>query len=210
MKLTATQLMIIAGLLAAIAAIAVVVLLVVPQFHALTELDGRKLAVEQEMAQTKTTLGQLEQVKRGAAETQAQLIKISNQVPDSPELPTLVIEMQNAADSAGLDFQSIKPAIPAPPSPLGYGAISVTMKLQGRWADILDFLRRTQRMTRLVRQVSVEVVPATTGASASAATTPTPDTPVDLTTNVVIKVYVMSPSTIAPSSGAPAGTTPTP
>ena len=208
MKLTATQLMIIAGVMAAIAAIAVVVLLIAPQFQAITELDGRKLAVEQEMAQTKTTLSQLEQVKRGAAETQAQLIKISNQVPDSPELPTLVIEMQNAADSAGLDFQSIKPVIPTPPSPLGYSAIGVTMKLQGRWADILDFLRRTQRMTRAVRQVSVEVLPATTGASTS--TTPTPDTPIDLTANVVIKVYVMAPSTNAPSSGAPAGTTPKP
>ena len=158
MKLTATQLMIIAGVMAALVTIAVVVLLIAPQFQAITELDGRKLAVEQEMTQTKTRLSQLEQVKRGAAETQAQLIKISNQVPDSPELPTLIIEMQNAADSAGLDFQSIKPAIPAPPSPLGYSAIGVNMKLQGRWADILDFLRRTQRMTRAVRQVSVEVV----------------------------------------------------
>lgn len=205
MKLTATQLMIAAGVLAGIVVVAAVLLLVVPQFQTLTELDGRKVAAEQSMSQTKATLTQLEQVKRGAAETQAQLIKISNQVPDSPELPTLVIELQNAADSAGLNFQSIKPVAPTPPSSLGFSAAAVTVKLQGRWADILDFLRRTQRMTRSVRLVSVEVLPATT--TGSTVTTPTPDTPVDLTANVVLKVYVMAPTSAGASSAAPAGTT---
>ncbi len=205
MKISATQMMIAAGVLALVVALAAVFLLVVPQFSQLGDLQARRLAAEQTMSQTQAKLVQLEQVKRGASETQAQLIKISNEVPDSPELPTLVLELQNAADSAGLDFQSIKPAEPVDVTTAKYKEISIQMKLQGRWADVLDFLRRTQKMTRAVRMVAVEVVPAPLPGG-SLATTPTPDTPIDLTTNLTMKVYVMAlPS--AAASAAPAAPT---
>lgn len=210
MKISASQMMIVAGVIAVIVAVAAVFLLVVPQFTQLSDLEARRVAAEQTMSQTQSTLLQLEQVKRGASETQAQLIKISNEVPDSPELPTLVLELQNAADSAGLDFQSIKPNTPTEASAAGYKEISIQMKLQGRWADILDFLRRTQKMTRGVRMVSVELLPAPL-ITGSAAATPTPDTPIDLTTNLTMKVYVMAlPSAAASAAPAPAPAPATP
>jgi Tfp pilus assembly protein PilO len=204
MKISAIQMMIAAGVLAFVVAAAAVFLLVVPQFTQLGDLEARRLAAEQTMSATQAKLVQLEQVKRGASETQAQLIKISNQVPDSPELPTLVLELQNAADSAGLDFQSIKPAEPIDVTAANYREIAIQIKLQGRWADVLDFLRRTQKMTRAIRMVAVEVVPAPS-AGGSVATTPTPDTPIDLTTNLMMKVYVMAqPSAAASAAPAPA------
>jgi type IV pilus assembly protein PilO len=210
MKISATQLMIGAGLLALVVAVAAIFLLVAPQIGQLSDLEAQRVASEQTMSQTQAQLGQLEQVKRGASETQAELIKISNEVPDSPELPTLVLEMQNAADSAGLDFQSIKPTVPAAPTGTGYQEVSIQMKLEGRWADILDFLRRTQKMTRAVRMVSVEVIPAPPQTTASAAATPTPDTPIDLTTNLTMKVYVMAlqsgAATATPPPAAPVAT----
>jgi len=206
MRIPATQMMIAAGVLALVVAGAAIFLLVVPQFAQLGDLETRRVAAEQTMSQTQATLAQLEQVKRGASETQAQLIRISNEVPDSPELPTLVLELQNAADSAGLDFQSIKPNTPVDMN-IGYKEISIQMKLQGRWADVLDFLRRTQKMTRGVRMISVELLPASL-ATGSTATTPTPDTPIDLTTNLSMKVYVMAlqskPATAAAPAAAPA------
>jgi Tfp pilus assembly protein PilO len=214
MKISATQLMIVAGVVALLVAAAAVFLLVVPQFSRLSDLEAQRVSAQQTMSQTQARLAQLEQIKRSASETQAQLIKISNQVPDSPELPTLVLELQNAADSAGLDFQSIKPTEPTTPKPApapapqaatGYDEISIQMRLQGRWADILDFLRRAQTMTRGVRMVSVELVPAPPPVG-SATTTPTPDTPIDLTTNLTMKVYVMSQApaaTTAPVQPAP-------
>lgn len=205
MRIPATQMMIAAGVLALVVAGAAIFLLVVPQFAQLGDLETRRVAAEQTMSQTQATLAQLEQVKRGASETQAQLIRISNEVPDSPELPTLVLELQNAADSAGLDFQSIKPNTPVDMN-IGYKEISIQMKLQGRWADVLDFLRRTQKMTRGVRMISVELLPASL-ATGSTATTPTPDTPIDLTTNLSMKVYVMAlqskPATAAAPAAAP-------
>ena len=203
MKISATQMMIAAGVLALVVAGAAIFLLVVPQVAQLGDLETRRVAAEQTMSQTKTTLVQLEQVKRGASETQAQLIKISNQVPDSPELPTLVLELQNAADSAGLDFQSIKPTEPADILGASYREISIQLKLEGRWADILDFLQRTHRMTRGVRMVSVELVPAPPVAGSTPAT-PTPDTPIGLTTNLTMKVYVMALSSTAATAVAPA------
>jgi type IV pilus assembly protein PilO len=206
MRISARQMMIVAGVLALVVAGAAIFLIVVPQLAQLGDLETRRVAAEQTMSQTRATLAQLEQVKRGASETQAQLIRISNEVPDSPELPTLVLELQNAADSAGLDFQSIKPNTPVDMN-IGYKEISIQMKLQGRWADVLDFLRRTQKMTRGVRMVSVELLPAPLPAGSSA-TTPTPDTPIDLTTNLSMKVYVMAlqskPATAAAPSAAPA------
>jgi Tfp pilus assembly protein PilO len=202
MKISAAQLMIAAGVLALVVAGAAVFLLVMPQFAQLSDLETRRVAAEQTMSQTQSKLAQLEQVKRGASETQAQLIKISNQVPDSPELPTLVLEMQNAADSAGLDFQSIKPAEPADVAGASYREIVIQMRLQGRWADVLDFVRRTQKMSRAVRMVSVELVPAPpTGGSV--ATTPTPDTPIDLTANLAMKVYVMALPSKATTTAVP-------
>jgi Tfp pilus assembly protein PilO len=206
MKISATQMMIAAGVLAFVVAAAAVFLLVVPQFAQLGDLETRRLTAEQTMGQTQAKLVQLEQVKRGASETQAQLIKISNEVPDSPELPTLVLELQNAADSAGLDFQSIKPAEPTDVPAASYREIAIQMKLQGRWADVLDFLRRTQKMTRGVRMVSVELVPGPL-VTGSTVTTPTPDTPIDLTTNLTMKVYVMALSSAA-ASAAPAPAAP--
>jgi type IV pilus assembly protein PilO len=188
MKLTSMQKML--GVVAAIVVvlIAAVVLLVVPKFSELAQLDVELQAAKDQVDQTKALLAQLDQARSNAALTQAELLALANQMPENPELPSLLIELQDVSNTAGVRFNRVVvPGDPAPIAGAGYIEIPVSVEITGKWADILDYLRRINGMTRAIRVMRVAFPQPTTSASTTETVEP------DLTSTLDIKAYVMSP-----------------
>ena len=197
MRLTSFQkLMAVVGAIA-LAAIVAIMLLIVPQFTALSQLSTDQQSAEADVAQTRTQLAQLEQAKEAAAVTQSQLLKLSNEFPDSPDLPSLIIELQDVANASGLRFNEITPAEPITIVGAKYTQIPITVKLWGGWADMLDYLQRLNHMTRAIRVSDVQLTPALGNDAPTSTAEP------ELEGDLTMRAFVMAVPT-GTSSGTPA------
>lgn len=204
MKITSMQKLIAFVVVILIAAAAAVVLVVLPRFGELDTLALQKTSAEQQLQQAKGILAQLEEAKSRSAVTEADMLKIGTQMPDSPQLPTLIIELQDIANDSGVSVTSFSPGQPTPNSNGKYTEIAMTTQLTTEWDDLLYYLRRLSASTRLLRVTNVTINPAAsteTTAPASAAT--------ELAVSLTTKAFVIGSNGQIAASGA--GTaTPTP
>jgi type IV pilus assembly protein PilO len=186
MKITSMQKMIITVLAFVILAALVLAFVIVPQFAELDSLAQQRAQADSQVQQAQLVLAQLEESKSRSAVTEAQLLKIGTEMPDSPQLPTLIIEMQDLANQAGVTVTSFAPSQPTPASGGQYTEISMTTALEGKWDDLLDYMRRLNRTTRLLRTTNVTI-----NSDASTTDTSTPAADVPLKVSLTIKAYVI-------------------
>jgi Tfp pilus assembly protein PilO len=207
MKLTSIQKIIIAGVAIGLAAAAVVVLLIVPMFAQLTQLEVDRQAAVQQKQQADSLLAQLEEAKGRAASTQAELLRIGTQLPDSPQLPTLIIELQDMANQAGVTINTLTPEQPAPAPAKNVTEIRVTLAVNGaQWPDLLDFLRRLNKSTRLLRVTDLSITRPASGAGSTDATSVIHKPANLLNVGLTMMAYVIGTNgQIAPAEAAPAG-----
>lgn len=201
MKITSMQKMIAVAVGLVALAVLAIWLLVWPMYGELDSLALQKTGAEQQLATAKADLARLEEKKSNAAATEAEMLKIGTQMPDSPQLPTLIMELQDIANSSGVRVTSFSPAQPAPASGGKFTEISLNTQLTADWADLLDYLHRLDKATRLLRVTNISVSPA-----ASVVTTATADEEVELTVSLTTKAYVIGTNgniTPAGASGNP-------
>lgn len=199
MKLTSMQKMLLVAAGMVVVAVVIVVLLIMPMFTHLAELDAQQAAAVQRMAAAQTQLEQLRQAKDQAAETQAALMRVSNEMPESPELPSLIVELQDVSDAADLDFISLAPG-QLTNDPTGkFGEVPIDVQVTGRWEDVLSFLDRLRGMTRGIRVTGVSLVPAP---KKSEDPTEAAEEPQRVSATIQMRAYVMGVAGAVPSGEA--------
>jgi type IV pilus assembly protein PilO len=206
MKLTSMQKMLLAIAAAAVLVIAAVVLLVVPKFAEMSALDAERETAADLVNQTQAQLAQLRQAAGNASVTQAQLIGLANQFPENPELPSVIIELQDAANASGVTFDQFAPGVPIAGAGAQYTDLPLTVTVQGTWSDVLDYLRRLNHMTRAVRVSDVSMTPVAPTITAS--TTVVPETKVLLA--LTMRAFVMGVNGVVPSAASSATPAPAP
>ncbi len=156
MKLTSAQkfIAIVVGLV--LIAALIVFLLVWPQAARLADLQSSIDEAAADAESARILLEQRQAIKARSAETESQLLRLANQLPENPELPTFIIELQDVVNESGLEFARVTPSDPVP-SEQGYDSISVELVVNGEWPDIVDLLQRLRRITRQVRIERFEV-----------------------------------------------------
>lgn len=166
MNLTGMQKVMIASVGIAVLFVAVFLLLILPMFGTLAELDQKERDAEAIVQQTQLTLEQLREAKRRASGTQADLVRLSNQMPDNPELPSLIVELQNICNDSHMLFAAITPNKPEykggngdVPLDLNFTEVRIDMTVEGTWADLLELLRRIDKIVRLQRISSISIGP---------------------------------------------------
>ena len=168
-KLTAQMQMYIAIGVIAVAVVAFVALAIVPKFQEAAAVDTEIQTAEMELQTAQALLARRQGVKAQAAQNEAGLMSIANQIPDSPLLPSLVIELQEVANASGVTLGQITPGgVNAPVAgadgtvPL-YGTVPITLTVTGEWSDTIDFARRLGKMQRGLRVLNsaMSYVPAT-------------------------------------------------
>ena len=120
----------------------------------LNRLDERALErsdKEAQLANLQQDVAELEQVRRNAPELERQILEYSKRIPEEPEIPTLVVQIEEIARASGVTQLSIVPGTPgSPPGGGNYSVLPITMIFEGTYEELQDFARRTDNLARLV------------------------------------------------------------
>lgn len=198
MKLTATHKLIISILVVVVLAIAAILLLIVPQVSRLSSLGAEIDQATADYEAASLVLERRQEAKARAASTETELLRLSNELPEAPELPALIIDLQNTANVSGLDFARIQPGAPAASEEEVWMTVPVDMTLQGTWSDYIDYLQRLRKVVRQVRIVDFQIVRATVDATEDQAYDPVNT----VQAQMQIEVYTMPPDGTAASDAA--------
>jgi Tfp pilus assembly protein PilO len=201
MKLSQRDTMIVAGVAILLVAVAFVILAIVPQFRQLGKQDKDMAQADADIASARQLLAARQEAKAQAAQTQAMLTRLENQIPDAPELAALIIDLQDTANDAGVAWDLLQPAKPVVTSG-NVQRIELAFSITGRWDDIIDYLRRLNELERAVRILNVDLSPST--AAASTTTSGTAASAMQLSAHLTIDVYSLarqSTTGAAPSAG---------
>jgi type IV pilus assembly protein PilO len=142
--------------LAVLVVVALVAFLVYPKFQELTRLGDELVTATQEMDGARLQLEQRRAFKDRAIETSAKWLRLQNQVPENPDLPALIIELQDTAFKSGVQVVTVTPSSPvADELAPGVSKIPVTVEVIGSWADAIDFMESMLRLDRGLRVANV-------------------------------------------------------
>jgi len=162
-----------------------------------------------QLQQVQQEVAELEEIRRNAPEIERQLLEFSKRIPTQPEIPTLVVQVEEIAQLAGVTQVSITPGAPEPPPGGGdFQRIPVTMSFEGTYEELQDFMLRLLDLARLVtvNQVTYEEVELEEGE----ATNVDAGIERELQVEVVAEVYFQPsgvPAGPAPAAPAPAEVT---
>lgn len=205
-RLSAQMQLYIAIAVVVIAAVLVVVLGIMPEFQKASELDTKIAAAQGELTTAQALVARRQSSKAQSAANEVELMRIANEVPDSPQLPGTIIELQDTANASGVTLSQLQVSdVAAPAAAAGapaavapsYNVLPINATVSGQWADLIDFYRRLGKLERGVRvkQTSVAYVIGTE------------TVPEHVQASVSIEVYMMSGATTFAPVGAPAATT---
>jgi len=183
-----------------------------PQSSALSGARKRANDATQQGATLRDQLARLQQARRDQPIKQSQLETLRVAIPDDPNLAQFILDANDAASRAGIDFLSISPTPPSAqgqattPTTAAGGApaataipIRTSLSISGGYFQVLDFVNRLNRLPRLVVVDSLNI-----GGGAD---------PTRLQVSMQARIFTTSARPVAGAAGggggAPASTTTT-
>lgn len=162
-----------------------------PLRASIKETEASIATEQQTLSVNKAKLAQMQQTREEAAKNQATLMELSKMLPESTELPSLLLQIQDLATESGIDFMTISPA---PPQAAGsVEIVSLALSIKGSFFDINDFLYRAEQMVAGPgRLLAVKSVSFSLGGDTYAASP-------DLTSEVTLYAFRRSPTASATS-----------
>lgn len=123
-----------------------------PRQQKLDRVEAEIATEEARTTQLRSELARLQELQANAPKFEAELAKIRGYVPRDDEVPNFIFLVQDAANTAGVDFVQITPQLPKPP-PEGAALAEIRAQIGagGGYFAIQDFIRRLHGMDRAVR-----------------------------------------------------------
>lgn len=165
---------------------------------------------EAQLQQLQQQVAELEEIKNNAPTIERQLLELSKRIPAQPEIPTLVVQVEEIATLAGVTQISLVPGSPGPaPGGGDFSVQPITMSFEGTYDQLQDFLLRTENLARLVtvKNVTYEPVEAE-GTVTQVGTDPTLQVEIEADVYFQAEGVPDGAAPVAPSS--PDTTTPAP
>ena len=128
--------------------VAIVVALVAGWFVVITPKRSEATKVGREITKTQAQIAARRAALRAKPNVQAirvaDLFTLSRAMPNSADIPGVLLQLSRVSDETGVLFQSI---VPHDPVPLGsYQRITIDLVFQGRFYDLSDFLYRLRNL----------------------------------------------------------------
>jgi type IV pilus assembly protein PilO len=131
-------------------------LLLSPLLQSLNEQGQAREDKQAQLEEVQQQVNELEEVRRNSPEIERQLLELSKRVPTQPQIPTLVVQVQEIADASGVTQLVVEPGDAGAPADGGdYRVVPVTMQFNGTYDEMQDFLLRTRNLARLVTVTDV-------------------------------------------------------
>lgn len=184
-------------------------LLLSPLRASYTQAREERAALEQQRDGVNQQVAQLEAIRADAPNIQRRILEYSKRLPESDEIDTLVVQVEEVSRLAGVTQLTITPESPeASPNGGDFSRIPVTMSFEGNFNDMQDFLFRLKNLSRLVtvNEVSYEELEAlaeegaTTGGADGAAA--------EATGENLLSVTITAETYVQPAAGGAAVTPP--
>jgi Tfp pilus assembly protein PilO len=146
-----------------------------PRNDEITEARDRTEAAETQAQQLQSEIQRIRAAQRDEPLRRAQLETLRAAIPDDPNLAQFILDTNDAATKAGIDFISIAPTPPAAAAPTQAPAtgttattappaqgtppaeVKVVLQVQGGYFQVLDFVNRLTDLPRLLVIDSVAV-----------------------------------------------------
>jgi Tfp pilus assembly protein PilO len=143
----------------ALAAIAIIVVwwlfLFSPARSNASKVNSDIDAAKEEGRTLDTQVKQLRDLERHAPEIKAQLDKLRQAVPASPDLASFIDQANQIATDTGVKWASVAPSDPtgsaAAGTPTTSNEIQLAISVSGGYYEVLDYLNRLDNMPRLVK-----------------------------------------------------------
>lgn len=141
-----------------------------PRTNALDDAKTRRGAAEQQETELQASINRLKAAAKNEPRLRAQLETLRTSIPDDPNLAQFILDTNDAATKAGLDFVSISPSLPTAQTATGGGAattgtattgtagatatalppqIAIQLQMTGGYFQMIDFLNRLNDLPRL-------------------------------------------------------------
>ena len=172
-----------------------------PQGNKLSDAKKRTTTAEAQNSQLQLRLARLQAAQKGAPELMATGEALRRAIPATPDLAQFILDANDAATAAGVDFLSISPAPPVPPPGAGPAEVHLQIAVTGSYAEVIDYLDRLDDLPRLVVVDTLGLTPgATEGGAAD-----------DLSVAITARMFTTAvpATTTTGSAGATGGTTTT-
>ena len=180
-------------------------LLLGPLLNSLEEQAAARDERQATLAELQAEVARLEEVRRNSPELQRQLLELNKRIPDQPEVETLVVQIEDIAQTAGVTQTEIVRGDPEPPEGGGDFTVQpITMSFEGTYEELLEFLLLADDLVRLVTVNSVAYEVAEEG------TTAAPDVEQNLAVEIEAEAYFQPtdvPEGTPPIAPAPTETT---
>ena len=132
-------------------------LLLNPLLQRLDEQAQARESKQAQLEQVQQQVNELEEVRRQSPDIERQLLELSKRIPAQPQIPTFVVQVQEIAFASGVTQLSVDPEPASTPEGGGdYRVVPVTMRFNGTYDEMQDFLLRTRNLARLVTVTNVD------------------------------------------------------
>jgi Tfp pilus assembly protein PilO len=188
-------------------------LLISPLRSDIAEADQAIEAQQVRLAAAQAKLAKAEATRAEGQKNQARLLELAKMMPESSQVPSLLLQIQDLADQSGIEFTSITPGDPVEAD--GYQTIPLQLEFNGTYFDMSDFAYRAEQLVagpgRLLTVKSIEYqLNNDSEESEEGETSASPE----LTVAMTLYAFCMSQTTLAaePAAAQPpaAATTPAP
>jgi Tfp pilus assembly protein PilO len=119
-------------------------LLISPQRSKAAELKKEAAATQQQIEQYRVLAAQ---AKATPPIRVAELFRLTKAMPDSIDMPGVLLELSRVARDSGIEFDSISPQGPSVAS--GYSSFPITLEFDGNYYELADFLFRLRSLVRV-------------------------------------------------------------
>jgi Tfp pilus assembly protein PilO len=203
MKIGPREQIIIAVAVVVVILIAIAVGLILPQIGTNSDLDKSIVTARGDVERAKGLLALRAQSKDRAAATDAKWLRLADLVPESPDLPSLIVELQDAAFASGVQMTAVTPSPPTVGAT--YYTIPIQVTVIGTWPDSVDYLQRLMKLNRGLRVVQSSSARTSNEAQKDLENVALPD--YALLTTIKVEAYMIpSAASSTTTTPAPAGT----
>lgn len=124
-----------------------------PNQQKVSDLRDEIEATQEEIVALEAQLLRLQALRDRAPELREEAARFSLALPTSPRVPDFILQVQEAADQAQVDFLTITPSLPAPfeGGTSGLQAVGVSISTTGSYFTLQDFIHRLERLDRALR-----------------------------------------------------------
>jgi Tfp pilus assembly protein PilO len=205
MRLSVRDRIIIAVVALVLFAVAFFFFLILPQVNRIGDLEDQLDQANQQTQEAQALVQRRLESKSRSAETQVSRMELSSAVPEAPQLPSIIVELQDSANAAGVDLVAITPDdVDIPEEEMNIEAvrgITLTVGATGRWRQVIDFMHKIDNLSRALSYLTSSV-------SGLEAIDEETDEPMEVQANFGLEAYMLNtPGGVAPSgSEAPTGT----